>query len=61
MVEAACTAVRTSPAARAWFQRLARRKHKHVARVALARKLLVAVWAMLKHGEVFDEAVFAAM
>jgi len=61
MVEAACTAVRTSPAARAWFLRLQRRKHKHVARVALARKLLVAVWAMLKHGETFDESVFAAM
>lgn len=61
MVEAACTAVRTSPAIRAWYTRLARRKHRHVARVALARKLLVAVWALLKYGKAFDESVFAAM
>jgi len=31
-----------------------------VARVALARKLLIAVYALLHEGEVFDEAKFAA-
>jgi len=29
-----------------------------VARIALARKLLTAVWALLRHGACFDESVF---
>lgn len=61
MSEAAMTAARYSPAARAWFERLARRKHPHVARTALARKLLGAVWALWTHGVCFDERIFAAM
>ncbi len=61
MVEAAQTAVRSSPAARAYFQRLARRKHRHVARVALARKLLCAVYALLHDGVAFAEDQFAAV
>ena len=61
MSEAAMTAARYSPAARAWFTRLARRKHPHVARTALARKLLGAVWALWTHGVCFDERIFAAM
>lgn len=61
MVEAAVTAVRTSPGARAFFERLCRRKPRHVARVALARKLLGAVYALLRDGVCFDEAVFATM
>jgi transposase len=56
MVEAAQVAVRTSPAVRGYFERLRRRKHRNVAVVAVARKLLVAVWALLQHGECFDEA-----
>lgn len=36
------------------------KKPAAVARVALARKLLVAVWALLHDGVVFDEKVFAA-
>jgi transposase len=59
MVEAAQVAVRTSPAVRHYFERLRRRKHRNVAVVAVARKLLVAVWALLQHGECFDEAKFA--
>ena len=59
LVEAAQTAVRTAPEVRAWFERLARRKHKHTAVVAVARKLLVAVWSMLHDGEVYDESHFA--
>jgi len=61
MVEAAHTALRCSPAARGYFERLRRRKHAHVARVALARKLLGAVFAMLRDGECFDETIFAAV
>ena len=61
MVEAAHTALRCSPAARRYFERLRRRKHPHVARVALARKLLGAVFAMLRDGVCFDESIFAAV
>jgi|SRR5277367_2056930 transposase len=61
MVEAAHTALRCSPAAKKYFDRLRRRKHAHVARVALARKLLAAVYAMLRDGECFDETIFATV
>ena len=61
MVEAAQVATRTSPAARRYYERLLRKKHKHVARVALARKLLIAVYALLHDGVVFDEEKFAAV
>jgi len=61
MSEAAVTATRHCPAARAWFTRLAQRKHPHVARTALARKLLGAVWALWTQGVYFDERIFAAM
>ncbi len=60
MVEAAQVATRCSPAAKRYYERLARKKHKHVARVALARKLLIAVYALLHDGVVFDEEKFAA-
>jgi transposase len=60
MVEAAQVATRSSPAARGYYQRLLRKKHKHVARVALARKLLIAVYALLHDGVLFDEEKFAA-
>jgi hypothetical protein len=53
-------AARHSPAARAWYQRLKQRKPPQVAKIALARKLLTAVWALLRHGACFDEAIFAA-
>jgi transposase len=59
MVEAAQRAVRSSPAVGRYFDRLRRRKHRNVAVVAVARKLLVAVWAMLQHGECFAEEKFA--
>ena len=60
MVEAAQVATRCSPAARRYYERLLRKKHKHVARVALARKLLIAVYALLHDGVIFDEEKFAA-
>lgn len=59
MVEAAQRAVRTSPAVQSYFEKLRRRKHRNVAVVAVARKLLVAVWALLQHGECFEESKFA--
>ena len=61
MVEAAHTAVRCSPAAKRYFERMRRRKHAHVARVALARKLLGAAYALLRDGVCFDESIFAAV
>ena len=61
MVEAAQVATRSSPAARRYYERLLRKKHKHVARVALARKLLIGVYVLLHDGEVFNEDKFAAV
>jgi transposase len=61
MVQAAHSATRCSPGARAYFERLAQRKPRHKARVALARKLLAAVHALWRHGVCFEEEVFAAM
>ena len=61
MVEAAQVATRCSPAAKRYYERLLRKKHKHVARVALARKLLIAVYALLHDGVLFDEEKFAAV
>jgi transposase len=61
MVEAAHTAVRCCPAAKKYFERLRRRKHPHVARVALARKLLGAAYALLRDGACFDESIFATV
>lgn len=61
LVEAAQVATRCSPAARAYYQRLRRKKPAAVARVALARKLLVAVWALLHDGVAFEETIFAAV
>lgn len=61
MCEAATSAVNGSPAARAYFERLAQEKPKAVARVALARKLLAAVYRLWHDGVCFDEQIFAAM
>jgi hypothetical protein len=44
---------------RAWSLRLKQRKPAQVALIALARKLLTAVWALLRHGVCFDESIFA--
>ena len=53
-----------SPAAKRYYERLLRKKHKHVARVVRvvrARKLLIAVYALLHDGVVFDGEKFAAV
>jgi len=60
MVQVAQVAARHSPAAKAWVQRLKQKKPAQVAMIALARKLLTAVWALLRHGVRFEESVFAA-
>ena len=60
MVQVAQVAARHSPAAKAWVQRLKQKKPAQVAMIALARKLLTAVWALLRHGVCFEESVFAA-
>ena len=60
MLQVAQVAARYAPAARAWFQRLRRKKCAQVAKVALARKLLTVIWALLRHGVCYDDAVFCA-
>lgn len=60
MLQVAQTASRHSPAALRYYERLKQKKRPQVARVALARKLLVCVWALLQQGVCYDEEVFAA-
>jgi len=59
MLQVAQVAARCSPAVRAWFLRLKQRKPAQVALIALARKLLAAVWALLRNGVCFEERRFA--
>jgi transposase len=59
MVEAAQTALRKYPEVQRWAKPLLRKKHKNTVVVAIARKLLVAVWAMLHDGVAYDEKHFA--
>jgi transposase len=61
MVQAAHSATRGSPQVAAWYNRLRRRKRAQVARTALARKLLVSAWALLRQGECFDASKFATV
>lgn len=51
LVEAAWQAVRGPGPLRAFYERIARRRGNHVAAVAVARKLAVIVWHLLRHGE----------
>ncbi len=48
MIEAAQVAARWDPALKAWHQRLTKRKGYGTATAALARKLVVAVYHILK-------------
>jgi transposase len=59
LLQVAQVAARCSPAARAWYLRLKQRKPAQVALIALARKLLTAIWALLRHGVCFDQTAFA--
>lgn len=58
LVQAAHSATRSSPAIAHWYERLRRRKRPQVARIALARKLLTCVWALLRHGVLYEDSVF---
>ena len=58
MLQVAQVAARHSPAAKAWIARLRKKKPAQVAKIALARKLLTAVWALLRQGVCFEESVF---
>lgn len=58
MLQVAQVAARHSPAAGRWLKRLKQRKPPQVALIALARKLLTAAWALLRHGVCFDETSF---
>jgi transposase len=59
MLQVAQVAARCSPGARSYYAGLRARKPAQVAKIALARKLLTVVWALLRHGECFDEESFA--
>jgi hypothetical protein len=59
MLQVAQVAARCSPGARSYYAGLRARKPAQVAKIALARKLLTVVWALLHHGECFDEELFA--
>jgi hypothetical protein len=55
-VEAAWQAVRSNAYWKAQFTALKRRKHPHVAIVAIARKLLVTIWHVLSKQECYRHA-----
>ena len=58
MLQVAQVAARCSPGARSYYQRLRQSKPAQVAKIALARKLLTVVWALLRHGVCYDEVLF---
>ena len=58
MLQVAQVAARYSPGARIYYAGLRQRKPAQVARIALARKLLTVVWALLHHGVCYDEQLF---
>jgi transposase len=60
MLQVAQVAARYAPAAKAYSERLRRKKRPQVAKVALVRKLLCCVWALLRHGVCYEDSVFAA-
>jgi transposase len=51
LVEAAWQAVRGPGPLRAFYERITRRRGNHIAAVAVARKLAVLVWHLLRRGE----------
>ena len=58
MLQVAQVAARFSPGAGSYYAKLRQRKPAQVARIALARKLLTVVWALLRHGVCYDEESF---
>jgi hypothetical protein len=59
IVESAWRAVRHSPALRAFYERVmhGQKQRNKIAIVAVVRKLLTIVWAMLMTGETFNESL----
>ena len=55
MVSLALRAVRFSPSMRAFYQRLAKRRGSGIARVALARKLVILSYPLLRTGQPYRE------
>jgi transposase len=51
LVEAAWQAVRGPGPLRAFYERIARRRGNHIAAVAVARKIAVIIWHLLRRGE----------
>jgi transposase len=51
LVEAAWQAVRSPGPLRAFYERIGRRRGNHIAAVAVARKIAIIVWHLLRHGE----------
>lgn len=62
LVEAAWVVWRHNPWAQAWVARISRgsRSRRKIAMVALARKLLLILWSMLKHNKPFCDPCTAA-
>lgn len=60
MLQVAQVSVRHSEAASRYYEGLKETKRPQVAKVALARKLLCCIWALLRHGVCYDDEVFAA-
>jgi transposase len=58
MLQVAQVAARSSPGARSYYAGLRQRKPAQVAKIALARKMLTVVWALLHHGMCYDEELF---
>jgi transposase len=58
LVEAAWASIRTSPYCRMYFESHKRHKGLHTAVIALARRLSVIVWHVLKENRVYEERPF---
>lgn len=48
--------LRRDPVMRAWYQGVKRRRGSKIARVAVMRRIVTALWHMLKHGEPYRPA-----
>lgn len=58
LVEAAWASIRTSPYCRIYFENHKRHKGPHTAAIALARRLSVIIWHVLKENRVYEERPF---
>jgi transposase len=58
LVEAAWASIRTSPYCRVYFESHKRHKGPHTAAIALARRLSMIIWHVLKENRVYEERPF---